>query len=209
MERSLRWAERAARSRKRPDQALFGIVQGGADAALRRRSAAATAALGFEGVAHGGLGLGESPERRHALLAEVHDVLPAGTPRYLMGLGRPEDLLGAVERGVDLFDCVVPTRHGRHGVLFTSRGRLAVRNARFATDADPPDPACDCPTCAGHSRAYLRHLFQSGESLGPRLASVHNLRFTLRLLEDARAAIAAGRFRAFRDGVGSALGERL
>jgi queuine tRNA-ribosyltransferase len=174
-------------------------VQGGASAALRRRSARATAALGFEGHAHGGLGLGEEPARRHALLAEVHAELPEQAPRYLMGLGRPEDLVQAIERGVDLFDCVIPTRHARHGVLFTSGGELALRNARFRTDPEPPDPACDCATCAHHSRAYLRHLLQSQEALGARLASLHNLRFYLRLLERAREAIARGCLTGLRD----------
>jgi queuine tRNA-ribosyltransferase len=209
MERSLRWAERCARARRRAEQAVFGIVQGGASPALRRRSARATAALGFEGHAHGGLGLGEEPARRHALLAEVHALLPEQAPRYLMGLGRPEDLIQAVERGVDLFDCVIPTRHARHGVLFTAQGELLVKNARFRADPDPPDPTCDCTTCAVHSRGYLRHLLHANEALGARLASLHNLRFYLRLLERARAAITAGRLAALRDAVLAAARERL
>lgn len=196
-ERTLRWAERAAAARKRPDQWLFGIVQGGPFPALRRESARATAALGFDGHAHGGLGLGESPERRAELVSEAHDALPEAAPRYLMGLGRPEDLLSAVARGVDLFDCVLPTRNGRHGVLFTREGLLHVSNARFKDDGAPPDPGCDCPVCTRHSRAYLRHLLRSGEMLGASLASLHNLRFYMRLLEDARRAIEDGRFAAF------------
>jgi queuine tRNA-ribosyltransferase len=197
MERTLRWAERAARARSRADQWLFGIVQGGSSVELRRASARATVAIGFDGYAHGGLGLGEEPAAREELVAEVNQELPAERPRYLMGLGRPEDLVAAVARGVDLFDCVLPTRHGRHGVLFTREGLLHATNARFKDDGAPPEPGCDCPVCARHSRAYLRHLFQAGEMLGARLASLHNLRFYLRLLEDARRAIREGRLAAW------------
>jgi queuine tRNA-ribosyltransferase len=196
MERSLRWAERCARARRRSDQALFGIVQGGTDPSLRRHSAAALASLGFDGIAHGGLGLGEEGPLRAALLAEVHAAVPEGQPRYLMGLGRPEDLVDGIAQGVDLFDCVIPTRHARHGMLFTREGGLAIRNARFAGDAAPIDPACDCPTCGAYSRGYLRHLFQVNDALGPRLATLHNLRFYLQLLERARQAISAGHFAA-------------
>ncbi len=201
MQRTLRWGERCQKARTRPDQALLGIVQGGADAALRRESARGTAALGFDGYAHGGLGLGENPELRCDLITEVHAVLPADAPRYLMGIGTPSDLVRAIERGVDLFDCVIPTRHARHGVLFSAAGRLAIRNARFKEDPSPPDPGCDCPTCRDHGRAYLRHLFHVNEMLGGRLASLHNLRFYLRLLERARAAIGRGEFPSFRDEV--------
>lgn len=198
MERTLRWAERARAARRRKDQLLFGIVQGGDSPALRRESARATAALGFDGYAHGGLGLGEARAQRSELLAAANGELPEASPRYGMGLGRPEDLVAAVASGVDLFDCVLPTRNGRHGVLFTSEGVLTVRNARFRLDPGPPDPACDCPTCARHSRAYLRHLLHVNEVLGARLAAMHNLRFYLRLLEEARDAIATGRFEALR-----------
>ena len=199
MERSLRWGERSANARKRTDQALFGILQGGADAELRRASARSTAAQGFDGYAHGGLGLGEAGAVRAELLTACHAELPADAPRYLMGLGKPEDLILAVDRGIDLFDCVVPTRNGRHGVLFTARGRLSLRNARFREDPAPPEPGCPCPACSGLSLAYLRHLFACGDLLGPRLASLHNLCFYSRLLAGARAAIAAGRYAAFRD----------
>jgi queuine tRNA-ribosyltransferase len=194
MDRTLRWAERSLAARSRSDQWLFGIVQGGVSERLRRESARATAALGFEGHAHGGLGLGEERERRSDLVAAVHAQLPDTAPRYLMGLGRPSDLVSGIGVGVDLFDCVLPTRHGRHGVLFTSRGLLRIRNARFRNDPNPPDPACDCATCARYSRAYLHHLLRVGESLGGRLASIHNLRFYMGLLERARDAIAAGSF---------------
>jgi len=197
-ERTHRWAERCASARRRSDQAVFGIVQGGAHVDLRQRSARATAAIGFDGYAHGGLGLGEDRSRRAELVAASHEVLPAEAPRYLMGLGRPEDLLDGVAAGVDLFDCVVPTRNARHGNLFTSAGVLPIRHARFRDDPGPIDPECDCPACVGHSRAYLRHLLQTGEALGARLASLHNVRFYLRLLEGAREAIAAGRFAGFR-----------
>ena len=198
MERTLRWAERCRAARRRDTSALFGIVQGGVSEPLRRDSARATAELGFDGYAHGGLGLGEDPERRCGLLAAANAELPDALPRYLMGIGPPAEILDAVAAGVDLFDCVIPTRHGRHGVLFTSRGLLKLRNARFRDDGGPPDPDCDCATCARHSRAYLHHLLRVNEALGARLASVHNLRFTLGLLEEARRAIAAGRFDAFR-----------
>lgn len=199
MERSLRWAERCRKAKRRADQALFGVVQGGADVALRRASARATAAQGFDGYAHGGLGLGEAGAMRGELLAASHAELPPEALRYLMGLGTPEDLLLAVERGIDLFDCVVPTRNGRHGVFFTREGRLTLRNARFREDPAPPDSRCDCLACRSFSRAYLHHLFRVGDLLGPRLASLHNLRFYYRLLAEAREAIAAGRFAAFRD----------
>ncbi len=199
LERSLRWAERARAAHPGGDQALFGIVQGGVDLALRRRSADETAAIGFEGHAHGGLGLGESAEARRGALLEAHDRLPEERPRYLMGLGKPADLLAGIACGVDLFDCVVPTRHARHGQLFTSRGEIVIRHARFLRDPLPPDPDCDCPLCARFSRAYLRHLFLAGDHLGPRLASLHNLRFYLRTLQQAREAISAGAFAAFRD----------
>jgi queuine tRNA-ribosyltransferase len=189
MERTLRWAERCRATHSRRDQALFGIVQGGSCTRLRRGSARATAALGFDGYAHGGLGLGEDPAIREELVREVHEELPEEAPRYLMGLGSPEDVIRAVAWGVDLFDCVIPTRHARHGVLLTGSGVLAVRNARFRDDPTPPDETCDCPTCARHSRGYLRHLLHVNEALGARLGSIHNLRFTLRLMEQAREAI--------------------
>lgn len=197
LERTLRWAARCIAARTRPDQALFGIVQGGVFADLRQRSAEATAQLAFDGFAHGGLGLGEEASRRDELVAIANAALPLDRPRYLMGIGRPQDLVAAIGAGIDLFDCVLPTRNGRHGVLFTSAGLLRIRNARFQSDPEPIDPRCDCPTCGEHSRAYLRHLIMENEILGARLASIHNLRFYLRLLEQARAAIETGRFAAF------------
>ena len=197
-ERTLRWAERCRRAHARVDQALFGIVQGGTSEALRRHSAARTAALGFDGHAHGGLGLGEESDRRIDLVGAAHAELPPQAPRYLMGIGRPQDLVAAIGAGVDLFDCVLPTRHARHGVLYTSQGLLRLRNARFRDDPAPPDPACDCPACALHSRAYLHHLLRANEALGGRLASLHNLRFYLGLLAEARRAIAEGGFAGVR-----------
>jgi len=200
-ERTLRWAERCRRAHTRVDQALFGIVQGGTSEAQRRHSAARTAALDFDGYAHGGLGLGEESDRRIDLVRAAHAELPAQAPRYLMGIGRPQDLVAAIDAGVDLFDCVLPTRHARHGVLYTSQGLLRLRNARFRSDPAPPDPACDCPACALHSRAYLHHLLRANEALGARLASLHNLRFYLGLLASARRAIAEGAFAGLRDRV--------
>jgi queuine tRNA-ribosyltransferase len=197
-ERTLRWAQRCQAARRRPDQALFGIVQGGSSEPLRRASARHIAELGFDGYAHGGLGLGEAAALRRDLIEASHSELPDTAPRYLMGLGRPVDLVDAIASGVDLFDCVIPTRHARHGVLFTSRGLVRARNARFKNDPAPPDPDCDCPTCALHSRAYLCHLLRANEILGARLASLHNLRYYLRLLAEARQAIAAGCFGAVR-----------
>jgi len=198
VERTLRWARRSARVRARSDQAVFGIVQGGGDPALRRESAARTAEIGFDGYAHGGLGLGESASHREELLAAATEALPPAAPRYLMGLGRPLDLLAGIAAGVDLFDCVVPTRHARHGLLYTEGGVLPIKSARFRADSEPPDPGCDCPTCRCHSRAYLRHLLRAGEALGARLASLHTLRFYLRLCARAREAIAAGSLGALR-----------
>ena len=209
MERTLRWAERARKAHRLEEQALFGIVQGGLSPALRRESARATVSLGFDGYAHGGLGLGEEPARREALLAEAAAELPREAPRYAMGIGRPADLLAAVARGVDLFDCVLPTRNGRHGVLFTRYGILALRNARFREDPRPIDEGCDCPACLQHSRAYLRHLLHAGEALGSRLASLHNLRFYLRLLEEARAAVREGRLAALREEIEAVASVRL
>jgi len=200
-ERTLRWAERSRGAHTRIDQALFGIVQGGIRESLRRHSAARTASLGFDGYAHGGLGLGEESARRIDLVRAAHAERPAQAPRYLMGIGRPQDLVAAIDAGVDLFDCVLPTRHGRHGVLYTSQGLLRLRNARFRDDPAPADPDCDCPACALHSRAYLHHLLRANEALGARLASLHNLRFYLRLLASARRAIAEGGFASLRDRV--------
>ncbi|MDR7418698.1 MAG: tRNA guanosine(34) transglycosylase Tgt [Armatimonadota bacterium] len=202
MERTLRWAARSqARQARIGRGVLFGIVQGGMDAALRREAARRTVALGFAGYAIGGLSVGEPPDVMHAMLDAVIRELPADRPRYLMGVGSLPGILHGIARGVDLFDCVLPTRVARTGTIFTASGRLNVRNARFRDDYSPPDPTCDCRVCATTTRAYLRHLFHADEMLGPRLATFHNLAFMGRLMRDARAAVQAGRYMAWMDGV--------
>ena len=207
-ERTARWLDRCVRAFADLDghatgSALFGICQGGMEADLRRESARMLAAAGVSGCAIGGLSVGEPKPVMAEMLRVVTEELPAGKPRYLMGVGSPEDLWMGVELGVDLFDCVLPTRLARNGALFTSDGRIAIRNARWARHHAPVDPECDCDTCRTFTAAYLHHLFRAGEVLGLRLASVHNLRFLARQAEAIRAAIEAGTFRsahaAFRD----------
>jgi queuine tRNA-ribosyltransferase len=200
MRRSLRWAERCRAAATRNDQTLFAIVQGGLDAELRAESAERLVALDFVGYAIGGLSVGESPAEMVAALDVTTPLLPRDRPRYLMGVGRPVDLLNAIARGVDLFDCVLPTRNGRNALAFTDAGPLRLRNQQHALDRRPIDAACRCLACR-HSRGYLRHLFQAGEMLGPVLLSIHNLTYYNRLLAEARAAISENRFEAF-------LGER-
>ncbi|MFH1330391.1 MAG: tRNA guanosine(34) transglycosylase Tgt [Actinomycetota bacterium] len=199
MELTLRWAERARAVHRRPDQALFGIVQGGTDPELRAESATATAALGFPGFGIGGLAVGEAAEERHAALEAAVGALPPDRVRYLMGLGDTEGVLEAVAQGCDLFDCVWPTRLARHGKVLSRRGDYAVRRAEFADEAGPIDPDCPCLTCRRYSLGYLRHLRVTGELLGHRLLSIHNLTYTLGLLAGARRAVAAGEFGAFRE----------
>jgi queuine tRNA-ribosyltransferase len=194
MERTLRWAVRCRESHARGDQLLFGIVQGGGSRELRAESARRTAELGFDAFALGGLGLGESQELRASLLDACVAELPPRAPRYLMGLGHPDDLVLAVAQGVDVFDCVVPTRHGRHGHAFTEDGVINLRNARFRDDARPLEPGSTEPVSGEFSRAYLHHLFKAGEVLGQRLLSQHNLGFYMRLLRELGAAIRADRF---------------
>ena len=200
MARTHRWAERCLAARSRPDQALFGIVQGGVDPELRRESARAVAGLAFDGIAIGGLSVGETKEEMAATLTVVADEL-ADDPRvrYLMGVGSPADFFTAVERGIDLFDCVLPTRVARNGQLWTSQGRLNMRNARFQDDAGPVDPDCGCETCRNHTRAYLAHLFRAEELLAYRLASVHNVTYTLDLMRRIRQTLADGTFASLRD----------
>jgi queuine tRNA-ribosyltransferase len=200
MERTHRWAERCLIAHERPDQALFGIIQGGVDEALRRRSSAEIAALPFDGLAVGGLSVGESKAEMAATLDVVADTL-GDDPRvrYLMGVGSPLDFFTAVQRGIDLFDCVLPTRVARNGQVWTREGRLNLRNARFLDDADPLDAECACETCRDYSRAYLAHLFRAQELLAYRLASVHNLTYTLDLMRRIRAALTDGSFAALRD----------
>lgn len=208
MELSLRWA---ARSRKRFDElreqdpgrgeALFGIVQGGVYEALRLASLEGLEATGFDGYAIGGLAVGETGSERDAVLDFLTPRLPADAPRYLMGVGLPVDIVEAVRHGVDMFDCVIPTRHARNGYLFTSGGVLRIRNARYAEDTGPLDPACDCYTCRNYSRAYLRHLEKCGEILGARLCTLHNLHYYQALMQGTRDAIRAGDFDGFAAGV--------
>jgi queuine tRNA-ribosyltransferase len=209
MQRTLRWAERSQKARRSQSQAVFAIVQGGASESLRQWSAEATAQLDFDGYAHGGLGLGESREERRAAVEIANQALPTDRPRYLMGLGRPLDLLDGVAAGIDLFDCVVPTRNGRHGLLFTSQGTLSLRNAAYERDDAPIDPDCGCPACQNHSRGYLRHLIRSGEALGPRFTALHNLTYYLNLLTRARHAIEQGRFAALHAEIEELAGRRL
>jgi queuine tRNA-ribosyltransferase len=181
-----------------PRPALFGIVQGGLFPDLRARAIEEAAALDLPGYALGGYAVGETPGRMWEGVARDAPLLPEGKPRYLMGVGTPEDLLAGVAAGVDMFDCVLPTRTARNGLLFTSRGKLVIRNARHADEDGPADPACACYTCRTFSRAYLRHLFKAGEILGLRLNTLHNLHFYLSLMAEARRAIAEGRFARFR-----------
>jgi queuine tRNA-ribosyltransferase len=197
--RTHRWAERCRDAQTREDQALFGIVQGGVFTDLRRASARFVTRLDFPGYAIGGLSVGETKEQMHAMLDVVTPLLPEDKPRYLMGVGSPEDLFEGVSRGVDLFDCVLPTRVARNGGLLTRRGRINIRNARFAEDQAPIEEGCDCYACQHFSRAYLRHLVKSNEILGMRLATVHNLRFMLRLMAEIRQSIVDGTFAAFKE----------
>ena len=192
-----RWARRCLAA-KRPDQALFGIVQGGTHATLRRAHAEELAAMPFDGLALGGFSVGEPIERMHEVVSEVASGLDPERPRYLMGVGTPRDLILAIAAGVDMFDCVLPTRNARNGQALTQTGRVVIKQARYKEDLSPLDPTCSCPTCAGgYSRSYLRHLYLAGEILVLRLFSVHNLHLYGRLVREAREAIRAGTFPAF------------
>ena len=195
--RTTRWLHRCAAAWTRRGSALFGIVQGGLDLELRRRHVEEVCAVDLPGYALGGYSVGERPEEMHASVAEVAPLLPADRPRYLMGVGTPVDLVVAVGAGVDMFDCVLPTRCARNGLLFTHQGRLNLRNATHARDERAPDPHCGCYTCRTHSRAYLRHLFAADELLALRLATLHNLHHYLELMRGARVAIEEDRYVAF------------
>jgi queuine tRNA-ribosyltransferase len=199
MELSLRWAarSRAEFDRLENPNALFGIVQGGMYEQLREASLAGLLEIGFDGYAIGGLAVGEPKEERERVLDALEPKLPADRPRYLMGVGTPEDLIEAVRRGVDMFDCVMPTRHARNGHLFTSEGVIKIRNARYESDTRPLDESCTCYTCTHYSRAYLRHLDKCGEILAARLGTIHNLHYYLALMQSMRAAIEEQRFSAF------------
>ncbi|HWP65587.1 MAG TPA: tRNA guanosine(34) transglycosylase Tgt [Candidatus Limnocylindria bacterium] len=194
LRRTTAWARRSVAARRREDTALFGIVQGGFDPALRARSAAEITAVGFDGHAVGGLCVGEPAEQTLEIAAATVAHLPHDRPRYVMGVGTPRDLLTFVSMGYDLFDCVLPTRNARNGMLFTREGKLSIRNARHAGDPRPVDEACSCPTCGRFSRGALRHLMMTGEMLGAQLASLHNLHFYLHLMREIRAALDEGTF---------------
>ncbi|HEX3454668.1 MAG TPA: tRNA guanosine(34) transglycosylase Tgt [Gaiellaceae bacterium] len=192
------WARRQAAAPRAPEQLLFGIAQGGTDRALRRRSVEEIVEIGFDGHALGGLSVGERRGTMLETVAEAAPLLPAQKPRYFMGIGDPLGILDVVERGIDMFDCVLPTRTGRTGSALTWEGRLNLRNARFTRDEGPLEDGCDCPACSRFSRAYVRHLVTQQEILGLRLLTLHNLRFLLRLTDSARAAIEAGRLADFK-----------
>jgi queuine tRNA-ribosyltransferase len=196
--RTLLWAERCKSAHRRSDQALFGIVQGGTSIALREACARELVAIDFPGYALGGFSVGEGPAAMHQALGPCASFLPEEKPRYLMGVGRPEDLLAGVAAGIDMFDCVMPTRNGRNALAFTDEGPLRLRNAKHRRDPRPLESGCSCETCASFSRAYLHHLFHADEMLGPTLLSLHNVAYYLRLMKDCRAAIAEGRFESFR-----------
>jgi queuine tRNA-ribosyltransferase len=206
LELTARWAKRCRDrhlEKMIPDpfsQAQFGIVQGGTFAELRRKSAELTVAIGFEGYAIGGLSVGEPNQTMYEVVAQTTPYLPANQPRYLMGVGTPLDIVEAVARGVDMFDCVLPTRNARNGQLLTSEGPINIKNAEYAEDDGPADPACGCYTCRNFSRAYLRHLYRAGEMTGATLNTLHNLSFYLDTMSRIREAIAFGRFEDFRQG---------
>src|SRR5581483_7148579 len=211
MERTLRWARRARERMlalragpvsgvviSNPGQAQFGIVQGSTYPELREESARATVQIGFEAYAIGGLSVGEPVDVMYDVVERTVPFLPADRPRYLMGTGTPQDLVESVARGIDLFDCVLPTRNARNGQLFTSEGRVNIKNARYADDEGPPDPACGCYTCRTASRAYLRHLFLAGEMTAATLNTLHNLHFYLDTMRRIRESVSFGRFESFR-----------
>ncbi len=194
MRRTLAWAKRGLDYPLKPHQARFGIIQGGLHEDLRAQSAAEITALPYDGYAIGGLSIGETPELMQKMARYTAPLLPFDRPRYLMGVGRPEDLVEGVRAGIDMFDCVMPTRNARNGQLFTSQGKVNIKNARFTDDSSPLDPECPCEACTKYSRAYLRHLYVCGEILGARLNTLHNLTYYLRLMEKMRRAILENRF---------------
>jgi queuine tRNA-ribosyltransferase len=198
LERTHRWAKRCRDAKKDAGQALFGIVQGGMYADLRKQSAEALVDIGFDGYAVGGLSVGETKPMMYEMLEATVPHLPQDQPRYLMGVGTPEDLVEGVDRGVDMFDCVMPTRNARNGTFFTSFGKLSIRNSRYERDREPLDPECRCYTCRTFTRAYLRHLFNAGEVLALRLGTIHNLSFYIGLMVRIRKSLAEGRFREFK-----------
>jgi queuine tRNA-ribosyltransferase len=199
LELTLEWARRCKEAHRNPKQALFGIVQGATFHDLRTQSARELVRMDFPGYAFGGLSVGETPQMMYEIIEHTVDELPADKPRYLMGCGPPVDIFAAVERGIDLFDCVMPTRNARNASLMTSQGVVIVKNAEYAADFTPLDPECSCPTCSRHTRAYLRHLFKAGEISAMRLATLHNLHFMLTLCVRMREAILADRYTEFKE----------
>jgi queuine tRNA-ribosyltransferase len=193
------WAERCLEEKRGDHQALLGIVQGGMYSDLRERSAKELVGMGFDGYALGGLSVGENAEERERVIKETVAYLPEDKPRYLMGVGRPEDILEAVMLGVDMFDCVMPTRNARNGTLFTSTGKLVIKNSQYVEDERPVEEGCGCYACAHYSRAYLRHLFMANELLAYRLNSIHNIHYYLNFMNDIRSAIRDNRIEKFRE----------
>jgi len=198
MEMTLRWAKRCKEAKTRADQALFGIVQGGMHRDLRERCVSELVDIGFDGYAIGGLSVGETKDLMYGVVDYTAAAMPEDKPRYLMGVGTPEDLVENVMLGVDMFDCVMPTRNARTGTLFTSFGKLTIKAARYSEDGGPVDPECGCYTCRNYSRAYLRHLYHAGEILAMRLNTIHNLHYYLSLIGDIRKAIEEDRYMDFR-----------
>ena len=195
---TLKWARRCKEAKRDSSQALFGIVQGGMYEDLRRESAGAVIDIGFDGYAIGGLSVGEEKDLMYSMVRATAPVLPQDKPRYLMGVGTPEDIVTAVEAGIDMFDCVLPTRNARNGTLFTRTGKLVIKNRQYERDPGPIEEGCPCYACRNYSRAYLRHLYMAGEILSSRLNTVHNLRFYMRLMGEMREAIGEGRFSGFK-----------
>ncbi len=199
--RTSMWAEKCLEVHKRSDQALFGIIQGSVFEDLRKISARDLVSMDFPGYAVGGLSVGEPHSEMYRILDVLHPILPAKKPRYLMGVGFPSNLVEGIARGIDMFDCVIPTRNGRNGTLFTSQGRINIKNKIYERDFSPIDPQCDCYVCSTFTRAYLRHLYKAGEILSSRLCTWHNLHFLIHLVKGAREAIIQGTFPAYRDRV--------
>jgi len=198
LDMTLRWAKRCKKAKKREGSALFGIIQGGMYGDLRKRSAQETVDIGFDGYAVGGLSVGETKPLMYEMIEATEPFIPEESPRYLMGVGTPEDLIEAIDRGIDMFDCVMPTRNARNGMLFTSFGKLVIKNSRYERDKGPVDESCSCYTCKNFSRAYLRHLFKAGEILSSVLNTIHNVHYYLDLMKRARKAIEEDRFPQFK-----------
>ncbi len=209
VDRTIVWSKRAKKVHRKRKQGLFGIVQGGIDMKLRKESLERTLEIGFDGYAIGGVSVGESRKEIHETVEAITPMMPEDKARYLMGIGTPIDFLAAVESGVDMFDCVNPTRYGRNGSAFTHRGLVVIRNAKYITSKKPLDSDCECFTCKNHSRGYLRHLFNTNEILGPRLVSYHNVYFFVHLLKNMRKAIKKGEFLSFKKKFEMRYNERL